>query len=140
MRYTLLFPILLFLSTSCSKDKFSATPSLKFESVNTTELHNQGMLTFTLSFTDAGGDILDSIYIQKIVPGCVGSNRDELKQVPSFPASKNQKGTININLNYSDIAPQCMQNDTAVFRFALRGQANHVSDTVSSPKIILFYP
>ena len=35
--------------------------------------------------------------------------------------------------------PQCPpQNDTAVFRFALKDDADHVSDTVSSPTIIIY--
>jgi len=145
MRYTLLFSILLLLATSCNKDKFSSTPTLKFESVNTTGLHNQQLLTFTLSFEDAEGDIMDSIYVQEIVPNCPGSNLDGLFPIPAFPATKNQKGTINVNLgynlsSYTSISPQCAQNDTAIFRFAIRDLAHHVSDTVSSPPIILYYP
>ena len=67
MRYTLLFFILIFVTLSCSKNKFSSTPSLKFESVNTTQLHPQEVLNFKLSFTDAEGDFSDSgsIFIQK---------------------------------------------------------------------------
>jgi hypothetical protein len=140
MRYTLLFSILLLLVTSCSKDKFSSTPSLKFESVNTTGLHNQESLRFTLSFTDAEGDIMDSIYVQKLTANCTNSNNDALFAIPSFPSTKNQKGTINVTLNYNDISPKCQENDTTVFRFALRDLAHHVSDTVSSPTIILYYP
>ena len=64
MRYTVLFSILILFTTSCTKDKFSSTPSLKFKSVNTTELHNQQLLTFTLSFTDAEGDLTDSVFVQ----------------------------------------------------------------------------
>lgn len=145
MRNTLLFSILLLLSTSCNKDKFSSTPTLKFESVNTTGLHNQQLLTFTLSFADAEGDIMDSIYVQEIAANCSGSNVDGLFPIPVFPTSKNQKGTLNVNLgynlsNYTSISPQCQQNDTAIFRFALKDLAGHVSDTVSSPPIILYYP
>jgi hypothetical protein len=145
MRYTLLFSILLLSAISCTKEKYSSTPSLKFESVNTTGLHNQQLLTFTLSFEDAEGDIMDSIYVQEIVPNCAASNLDGLFPIPVFPTSKNQKGTINVNLgynlsNYTSISPQCQQNDTAVFRFALRDLSGHVSDTVSSPPVILYYP
>lgn len=141
MRYTLLFSILLIITWSCTKTKFSSTPSLKFKSVNTTQLHPQELLNFTLTFTDAEGDFSDSgsLFVQKIVPNCPGSNGDQVFVLPVFPATKNQKGDINVSLKYNDIAPQCApQNDTAFFHFVLKDNAKHVSDTASSPAIIIY--
>jgi len=145
MRYPILFSILLLvLSTSCNKDKFSTTPSLKFKSVNTTQLHNQELLRFTLSFTDKEGDLTDSIFVQEIVPKCSNSNFDGLFALPAFPTTKDQKGDINVTFGYnvsgySSISPKCQKNDTAVFRFVLRDNAHNASDTVSSPPVILYY-
>ncbi len=146
MRYTILFSIFLFaILAGCSKKKFSSTPTLKFKSVNTTNLVAGQLLQFTLSFTDAEGDLTDSIYVDQIVPNCAASSVPSKFAIPPFPASKNQDGDIivtfgyNAGQQYTNIAPQCQQNDTAVFRFALKDQAKHVSDTVSSPKIILYY-
>ena len=147
MRYTLLFSILVLIISSCSKNKFSSTHSLKFKSVNTTQLHSQELITFTLSFTDAEGDFSDTstLYVQRVVPNCVNSNGDQFLALPSFPTSKNQKADINITLGnkassiYHDISPQCPpQNDTATFRFVLKDNANHLSDTASSPTIIIY--
>jgi hypothetical protein len=109
--------------------------------VNTTQLHPQEALKFTLSFTDAEGDFSDSgsIYVQKIVPNCPNSTSDQTYILPVFPTSKDQKGIINVSLRYNDISPQCApQNDTTVFRFALKDDASHVSDTASSPVIIIY--
>ena len=81
MRYTILFSIfLLLLFAGCKKDKFSTAPSLKFKSVNTTELRTQQLLTFTLSFTDAEGDLTDSsrIFVQEVVADCAASNLEGL--------------------------------------------------------------
>jgi hypothetical protein len=145
MRYTIIFSILLFiLVTGCKKNKFSSTPSLKFKSVNTTELRNQQLVEFTMTFTDAEGDLTDSIFVQEVVPGCANSNIQGLFPLPAFPTSKDQKGDIKVtfgyNVNgYTSVSPQCPpQNDTATFRFALKDQAQHVSDTVSSPVIIIY--
>lgn len=146
MRYTLLISILsLFLFISCSKSKSSTAPTLKFKSVSTTQLNNQQLLSFTLSFTDAPGNLLDSIFVEEVVPNCTGSNFDTYYPIPSFPASKNQSGDIVVTFGYnvsgySSISPQCQENDTASFRFAIRDMQNNTSDTVSSPKIILYYP
>ncbi|MEO8860071.1 MAG: hypothetical protein ABI358_01500 [Ginsengibacter sp.] len=144
MRYTFLFSILVLLSLSCNKDKFSSTPSLKFKSVNTTSLRNQQLVQFNLSFTDAEGDLTDSIYVQEVVPNCALSNFSTLYPLPVFPTTKNQKGDLTVTFGYnvsgySPIAPKCTKNDTAVFRFVLRDKAKHASDTVSSPPIILYY-
>ncbi|HEV2831717.1 MAG TPA: hypothetical protein VGW31_07035 [Hanamia sp.] len=146
MRYTILFSIFLFaILSGCNKDKFNTTPSLKFTSVNTTELRAGQLIQFTLTFTDAEGDLSDSVFIQKLVPNCESSGfAKQLYALPSFPTSKDQQGDILITFGYNaspytDVkAPRCSQNDTAVFRFALRDKANHVSDTISSPPIIIY--
>ncbi len=146
MRYTILFSIpALLLFAGCNKDKYSTTPSLKFKSVNTTQLSSQQVITFTLSFTDAEGDLTDSIFVQKVDAGCVGGNFDDSYPLPAFPSSKNQQGDIlvtfgyNAGSSYQNIQPPCPpNNDTAFFRFALKDKAQHVSDTVSSPQIIIY--
>jgi hypothetical protein len=140
MRYTVLFSIILFaILTGCKKDKFGSTPSLKFKSVSSTIIPNGYGIQFTLSFTDGEGDLSDSIYIEKVEPNCLNSNFGDYYEIPSFPTSKNEQGDILVNLRYIDISPQCQVNDTAVFRFAIRDKANHVSDTVSSPPIIIYH-
>jgi hypothetical protein len=148
MRYTVLFSIFLFaVLTGCKKDKYKSTPSLTFKSVSSTRVPPGSLVQFTLTFTDAEGDVNGSIYIQEIVPGCAGSTRSEVDSIPSFPTSKNQKGDIVVTIGnnplngaYENFSPQCPpQNDTAVFRFAIKDKANHISDTVSSPPIIIYH-
>lgn len=146
MRYTLLFSIFLFVMLAgCKKDKYNSTPSLKFKDVNTKELHSGQFLTFTLTFTDAEGDLTDSVYVEELVPNCSNSSFNDWYPLPSFPTSKNQKGDITVNFEYNvgagyqNISPKCQMNDTAVFRFALKDKAQHISDTVSSPPIIIIY-
>ena len=127
MRNTILFSIFLFaILSGCSKKKYGSTPTLKFKSVNTTNLATGQLLQFTLSFTDAEGDLTDSIYVEEIAPNCANSSFATQYSLPSFPASKNQAGDIlvtfgyNAGSAYTNIAPQCQKNDTAVFRFASR--------------------
>jgi hypothetical protein len=147
MRHTLLFSIfLLVLSTSCNKDKFSTTPSLKYESENIRTVQSGQVLKFTLSFTDKEGDLTDSITVDEVVPNCSLSNNTQAYPLPSFPTSKNQKGEIVVTLFYNAngfntlISPQCLnQNDTAVFKFVLKDKAQHSSDTASSPPIIIIH-
>lgn len=140
MRYPILISIFLItFFSSCKKDKFSSTPSLKFESVNTKELRQQETIRFTLSFTDAEGDLSDTLFITEEVPGCVSSGFVGAPYaLPAFPAGKNQKGDILVTFTYNDVSPKCFpRNDTAVFKFVLKDKAQNVSDTAISPQIVI---
>jgi hypothetical protein len=149
MRYTILFSIFLFTTfISCKKDKFSTTPSLKFERVNTKNLHPGEVITFTLSFTYKG-DLTGNIFVQEVVPKCSNNEMDSINTpytLPAFTAAKNEKGEITVSYGYNVTgfspisAPKCPgRNDTATFRFALIADSSHVSDTVSSPPIVIYY-
>ena len=146
MRYTVLFSILLcVIFTACTKDKFNSTPSLKFKSASTTFLPPGQLIQFTLSFTDGPGNLSDSIFVQKIEPTCAASSFPAYYPIPTFPTTSNEKGDFvltfgnNASTSYPNISAQCQRNDTAVFRFAIKDKENHMSDTVSSPPIIIIY-
>jgi hypothetical protein len=143
MRYTLLFSIFLFvIFTGCKKDGSGDAPTLKFKSVNSTEIQSGDIVQFTLSFEGGSGN--DTITVQEIVPYCSGSSFITTYPLPSYPVSKNQNGEITVTYGYNaggyvDISPKCSMNDTAVFRFSLKDDKQHTSDTVSSPTVILYY-
>lgn len=150
MRYTILISIFLFATfISCKKDKFSTTPSLKFENVNTTNLHPGQVITFKLSFTYQG-NFTGNLFVQELRPLCASTAMDSINtfyNVPAFPSMKNQKGEITVSYGYNVVgyspisAPHCPPNlnDTATFRFVLRADSSHISDTVSSPRVIIYY-
>lgn len=143
MRYPLLFSIFLFvIFTGCKKDSAGGAPTLKFKSVNATEIRSGNIVQFTLSFEGGSGN--DTITVQEIVPYCTGSSFITSYPLPSYPVSKNQDGDITVTYGFNaggfvDISPKCSMNDTAVFRFSLKDDKLHTSDTVSSPKVILYY-
>ncbi|HEY5370457.1 MAG TPA: hypothetical protein VIJ75_15850 [Hanamia sp.] len=143
MRYTLLFSIFLFvIFTGCKKGDAGSAPKLKFKSVNATEIYSGNIVQFTLSFEGGSGN--DTITVQEIVPYCTGSSFITSYPLPSYPVSKNQNGDITVTYGFNaggfvDISPKCSMNDTAVFRFSLKDDKLHTSDTVSSPKVILYY-
>jgi hypothetical protein len=139
MRKTVLFSIFILLLAGCGKDKFNTTPSLKYRSVNTNIIgRNQGDLIFTLSFTDAEGDLTDTITVVKFEPNCVNSRFTAPYALPQFPTTKNQKGDLIVTFNYNDISPKCFpRNDTAVFKFVLKDKAQNKSDTATSEPIVI---
>ncbi|MGN6246828.1 MAG: hypothetical protein ACTHNG_00645 [Ginsengibacter sp.] len=138
MRYTVLFSILLIaILTGCKKSKFQSTPSLKVKSVSTSVLPPNQNIQFILSFTDAEGDLNDSLYIEEKALNCQASSFTDHYTIPPFPTTKNEQGDIVVDFRYIDITPRCQENDTAIFRFAIKDKANHVSDTVSTSPIII---
>ncbi|MEO8568651.1 MAG: hypothetical protein ABI419_05935 [Ginsengibacter sp.] len=139
MRYPVLISIFLFaFLSSCNKDKFATKPSLKLKSVNTTVLNQGGSLIFTLSFTDAEGDLTDTMFITKFEPNCVNSRFNAKYPLPPFPTGKNQKGDVIVTFDYNGVSPKCFpRNDTAVFKFVLKDKAQNLSDTVVSQNIVI---
>jgi hypothetical protein len=143
MRYTILISFISLLFISCNKDKFSTRPQLKYKSVNTNILSRGQIIIFSLSFTDAEGDLEDSIYVEKIEPTCPNSNFDAKYKIPVFPLSKNLQGDLEISYGYNVpnypliLGPQCMRNDTCFFRFVLKDKAQNKSDTVNSETIVI---
>ena len=142
MRYTIIFSIFLLFVFGCKKDKFTTAPQIKYESTNTKELHPGETLLITLSFTDAEGDVTDTIFIQKVVRPCPAFPRggfiDSTHTLPPFPSGRNQSGEIIITYDYFSLDPQCNRNDTAIFKFVLRDKAKNKSDTATSEPIVIF--
>lgn len=140
MRYPILFSTFILFLFSCNKNKYNTVPSLKYKDVNTRQLQNGQSLKFTLSFTDAEGDLTDKIIYREVVKGCAASNFvDSSNFLPQFPTGKNQAGEIIITLRYIDVNPHCPpKNDTAIFKFVLRDKAQNKSDTAVSDPIIIY--
>ena len=131
---------------SCSKDKFTTTPQLKYISVNTTKLIPNQLIEFKLSYTDAEGDLEDSVFILKVEKNCPASNLKLKYPFPKVSGSTTRSGDLLITFaNGSNVpgyeafsvAPKCNFNDTCFFRFVLRDKAKHTSDTVNSGQIII---
>jgi len=139
MRNTFLISIFILLLAGCNKDKFNTKPSLQYKSVNRNIIaRGTGDLAFTLSFTDAEGDLTDTIFVIKFVENCVNSRFTAPYPLPEFPTGKNQKGDILVTFGYNDISPKCFpRNDTAIFKFVLKDKAQNRSDTAVSEPIVI---
>jgi hypothetical protein len=145
MRNTILIALVSLVFFACNKDTFSSTPDLKYKSVNTTQLYPDQVIKFSLTFTDAEGDVIDTMYVQKVSLNCANSNFSERVPIPTFPTSKNLKGDVLVsyanginNQGYTTVASRCDYNDTCYFRFMMKDKANHKSDTVKSETIVIY--
>ncbi len=152
MKIKLLAAVLLVLGcVTCSKDTYNTKPALKFESVNATVFPQGSIVEFNLECTDKEGDVVDTIWVQRIskVPRCSDLTRIDSFLIPDFDPPKNVKADFKFTYNYPiDISGQggaslgaCTNlgaslNDTSYFRFWMHDNANHISDTVQSPDMV----
>jgi hypothetical protein len=132
---------------ACKKDTYTTKPQISMKSISATTLSQGDLLTFNISFTDAEGDIQDTLWVQKIsrtCPGTPGAQFISRNRVPNFTPTSNLKGILEINYaynanipGYSTIVGCGTKNDTAYFKFWLQDKAKNVSDTLVSENIVL---
>ena len=135
------------ITNSCNKGKYTDKPQLFFKSVNTSVLNPNQVLTFNIEFTDAQGDVQDTLWVQKVTKNCSKSNFVSGYPIPAFPESRNLKGVFVVSLAYgfnlgypAMQEPACNnQNDTCVFNFWAKDLAGNKSDTLKGPTIIIVH-
>lgn len=150
MKIKLLTVVLfVFAFITCSKDSYNTTPTLKFESVNGTEFPQGSVVTFHLQCTDKEGDVVDTIWVQRVskVSVCQYLSLADSFPIPNFFPPKNVKADFDFTYNYASLVPpnfagctnatSISTTDTSYFRFWMHDKAQHVSDTVQSPDIVL---
>ena len=144
------------IAISCRKDKFNSKPSLtlKETSGNYIPLGGDYGVRFTLTYTDAEGDIAGvPFYIEKLSSSasptnpCSNGNEPYYTDSLSYtlptdvPASANQKGEIIVTIQGALVAAlACDGTDSleqCTFKFWFKDQAGNVSDTVTSPPITI---
>ncbi len=144
MKIKLLTVVLLILScVTCSKDTYNTKPTLIFESVNANVFPQPSIVTFKLQCTDKEGDVVDTIWIQRIskVANCVTLSRIDSFRIPDFNPPKNVKADFEFTYNYGTIFPPnlgacSLNDDTSYFRFWMSDKGDHTSDTVQSPDLV----
>lgn len=144
----ILFGILLL--SACSKDKLQTKPSIKIKSTSPLLVPFGGTLSLEMEFADKEGDISNvlAFYKTRTNKRVVPTIRDSFAlQVSDFP--KNQRGNLNVTLYYQNHlvsainppnlggTPPRFENDTLIFRIVLKDLAGNVSDTVSTPSIVI---
>ena len=132
---------------ACKKDTYTAKPQISIKSVSSSKLTQGELLIFQLNFTDAEGDIQDTIWVQKIsrtCPGTAGAQFISPNRIPDFTPVSNLKGILEIGYAYNSnvqgyptISGCGTKNDTTFFRFWMKDKANNRSDTISSDNIVL---
>lgn len=147
MKFKLSAAVLLLLGCiTCSKDTYNTKPTLKFQSVNATVFPQPSIVEFKLQCTDKEGDVVDTIWVQRIskVANCSSLSYTDSFLIPNFDPPKNVKADFVFTYSYppdnsgrANLNACSQFDDTSYFRFWMSDKANNVSDTVQSPDIVL---
>jgi hypothetical protein len=132
---------------ACNKETYTTKPQISMKSINSKVLTQGDLLIFQLDFTDAEGDIQDTIWVQKvsrICPGTPGAQFISPNRIPEFTPTSSLKGILEIGFAYNSnvqgyptISGCGTKNDTTYFKFWMKDKANNRSDTISSENIVL---
>lgn len=151
MKKSIIIGVALIVLIACSKDKYQDAPQISLKSISSSVVPIGSGLNITLSYTDKQGDISDTLFIKKnrLNQTVVPTVRDTiLYKIPDFPDY--DKGEIGLALTYeidlkSAIQPPPIvgtnptqyQPDTLNIQIWIHDKAKHVSDTVSTGRIIV---
>lgn len=126
---------------ACSKNVYNTKPTIRITSVNTKVVDVGGTLTFDIKVTDKEGDVTDSIFVKKVRLNkrVRATLRDSFGlKIPDAPNTTD--GTVRLDLGYQNYlisASSPIENDTLIFKFALKDKAKNISDTISSDPIVI---
>jgi len=146
MRYSILLASISLLIISCTKNKFTTAPQLKFKSMNIKDVYQGDILQIKLSFTDKEGDLTGLLYVNQFSISCPKTKFENDKAVPAFPTTSNIEGEILVSYGYRVnpvlVEPQCedVKLDTCYFKFVLKDKAGNKSDTVVTDAFVLHKP
>jgi len=135
--------MLILFGLACKKNNFQTNPTIKIKDINTTVVAINGELRIRLTCTDKEGDEGEGelTYIRvrtNIIPIPQPGMNDQVDTVhtvvPAFPKTDEVEMFLNIPYNFLNEDPN--KNDTMFFKFTLRDNQNHQSDTISSVSIV----
>lgn len=130
---------------ACNKDKFTTEPKLTFKSINGNQFSQGAQVSFVLTATDKEGDIKDTLWVQRRsfkCPETVSDSGVAYILSPDIVKKNNLDLEFEVTYNYDVSVPPiltgCSQkDDSCYFRFWIKDNEEHTSDTVVSPTIIL---
>ena len=142
LKYSLLFIILFILFLTCTKNRFTSTPIVIFDSSDKKYINSGDSLILYFTFRDKEGDIAKIFKLRKRILNQNQPNSDydiELKSPADVPESSNLTGSIKLELSYFEHigSPLTFENDTVRFGLAIIDKANHMSDYAYTDTLII---
>jgi hypothetical protein len=141
------------LIVACDKDSFQTKPTIKIKSVNADFIGLNQPLVLTLECTDKEGDVKDTITLikRRLNQRPVGLTLfDTIRyQIPVFPNTPRTEIEVTVDYQLGLIHaavppfipgsnPPQREPDSLIFRILVKDRAGNTSDTIESPRIIVY--
>ena len=146
MNKLLLAGLAAILLLACNKDKFQTKPQITISDYNSKEISQGDELEVRLNYTDKEGDVGQGSFfgarLRQNKRPLAGSDNDQLDTLRySLPEMPNiDKGVIVMKLDYNFLKESLTENDTVVFRIAIKDRGGNASDTLTTDKIVIRKP
>jgi len=146
MNKLLLAGLAAILLLACNKDKFQTKPQITISDYNSKEISQGDELEVRLNYTDKEGDVGQGSFfgarLRQNKRPLAGSDNDQLDtlrySLPEMPDI--DKGVIVMKLDYNFLKESLTENDTVVFRIAIKDRGGNASDTLTTDKIVIRKP
>lgn len=146
-KYVLFFLLAVAGFVACSKDDFQTTPKLVITGYNTKEIPvtpgGQFVFSVNMDYFDKEGDLKQGMLWAKILrlnrrPSNIDQDTIYERTLgdDTFDMPDRDKGQIVFSLPSYELEFSSNENDTLVFKFALRDRAGNTSDTITSEQIV----
>jgi len=143
MKKLLIAGFVLIVLLACNKDKFQTKPQITIKDYSSKVIEQGGTLEVRLNYTDKEGDVGQGAFYgvrmrQNTRPLASTDNNqtDTLRyNIPEMPDI--DKGVLIMKLEYAFLKESLTENDTLVFKIAIKDRAGNASDTLTTDKLII---
>jgi hypothetical protein len=128
---------------ACNKDKFQTKPQITIRDYSSKEISQGGTLEVRLNYTDKEGDVGQGSFfgarLRQNIRALNPTDNDQLDtlrySLPEMPDI--DKGVIVMKLDYNFLKESLTENDTIVFKIAIKDRAGNASDTLTTDKLVI---
>ena len=143
MKKLLIAALALTVMIACSKDKFQTKPQISVKDYSSREIGQDGVLEIRLNYTDKEGDVGQGEFFGERIRtnlrplGGADNNLADTLIYPIPEMPNIDKGVLIMTLNYGFLKESQVENDTLVFKIAVKDRAGNASDTLTTDKIVI---
>lgn len=130
------------LVVACNKDKFQTTPQISVKSYSSKEIPAGSGLNIKLEYTDkqgdvGGGEFYAARYRLNANPLSPFDDKADTLRYAIPNAPKKDKGELDLTLDYNFLKESTTENDTLVFKIAIKDVAGNMSDTITTSQLVI---
>jgi hypothetical protein len=144
MKKFFLITVILIVVIACNKDKFQTKPQITIKSYSSKVLGVGANLEVRMNYTDKEGDIGKGDFYavrirlnSRLLSPVDNDKADTLRYKIPEMTSPADKGELLMALGYDFLKESNTENDTLVFKIAIKDLAGHASDTLTTDKLVI---